>query len=379
MSETFDAFRYLGYLQSNWRVIAGTAGIAVGLALAASFALPRQYTATARVVIDPPAGADPRSAMTVSPIYFESLKTYEQFASSDSLFQKAAQRFQLTGGAVESLKRRVLKVELVRNTRIMEISATLPDAAKAQALAQFVAESTVNLNRASLSEGDRELQDGLQRQQNDVRANLQQIESEWTKSLSSEPVAALSAQLEESALTRSRLQEQMQTEEVEIAGLDNQLKTRRFENGKVENGKTEADARKEQSDAQARLAEMGRQIARLDRETAEREKIIGAREAHRNQLDAQRKNAQTSLAAIDAKLRDARSESGFRGERLQVIDPGIVPERPSSPNVPLNLAGALLAGLALPIVYLTLRMNFEERRVSSARGGLRTVARSRDE
>ena len=29
--------------------------------------------------------------------------------------------------------------------------------------------------------------------------------------------------------------------------------------------------------------------------------------------------------------------AGFRGERLKIIDPGIVPERPSSPNLPLNV------------------------------------------
>ena len=56
---------------------------------------PRQYTATARIVIEPPAGTDLRSAMAVSPIYLESLKTYEQFASGDSLFQKAIEQFDL--------------------------------------------------------------------------------------------------------------------------------------------------------------------------------------------------------------------------------------------------------------------------------------------
>ena len=107
-----------------------------------------QYTATARLVIDPPAGADLRAAMAVSPIYLESLKTYEHFAASDSLFQKAAQQFGLAGGPSKSLKRRVLQVQLVRNTRILEISVTLPDAKKAQALATFLAEATVETNRA---------------------------------------------------------------------------------------------------------------------------------------------------------------------------------------------------------------------------------------
>ena len=126
-----------------------------------------QYTATARIVIEPPAGADLRAAMAVSPIYLESLKTYEHFAASDSLFQKAVQQFGLAGRPIESLKRRVLKVQLVRNTRILEISATLPDAKKAQALAQFLAESTVEINRASVSESDQDLLRGIEQQARD--------------------------------------------------------------------------------------------------------------------------------------------------------------------------------------------------------------------
>src|SRR4051794_33107503 len=157
MSEPFDAFRYIGYLQSRWRRVLASAGIAVALAIVASLAMSPQYTATARIVIEPPAGTDLRSAMAVSPIYLESLKTYEHFASSDSLFQKSVERFGLSGGPIESIKRRVLKVQTVRNTRIMEIAATLPDPRKAQAMARFLAESTVELNRASVSESDQDL------------------------------------------------------------------------------------------------------------------------------------------------------------------------------------------------------------------------------
>ena len=143
MGDSFDAFRYIGYLRARWRWILASCGVALGIALAASMAMPRQFTATARIVIEPPAGADLRTAMAVSPIYLESLKTYEHFAAGDSLFQKALERFDLLARPIESVKKRVLKVQIVRNTRILEISATLPDAKKAQALAQFLAESTV--------------------------------------------------------------------------------------------------------------------------------------------------------------------------------------------------------------------------------------------
>src|SRR5215470_7114619 len=95
MMQSPEAFRYVGYVQSRWRFVVASALTAVVLAAAVSWLLPRQYTATARILIEPPAGADPRAALAVSPIYLESLKTYEQFASSDSLFQKAVARFQL--------------------------------------------------------------------------------------------------------------------------------------------------------------------------------------------------------------------------------------------------------------------------------------------
>jgi capsular polysaccharide biosynthesis protein len=176
------------------------------LATAVSVILPRQYTATARILIEPSTGADSRYTVAVSPIYLESLKTYEYLANSDSLFQKAVNRFQLRALAgaksIERLKKQVLRIGIVRNTRILEISATVPDRGRAQSLAQYLAEQTV--------------------------------------------------------------------------GMSDALTT---------------------------------------------------------------------------------------GEQLTIIDPGVVPERPSSPNVPLNVAAALLLGLLFPAAYLAVEMNVHQQRV----------------
>jgi uncharacterized protein involved in exopolysaccharide biosynthesis len=169
-------------------------------------------------------------------------------------------------------------------------------------------------------------------------------------------------------LQRSKLEEQIQGEEVAIAGLEERIKA----------GDSTGELGKEAGNARARLAEVRRQLADLNRQTDEREKVLGTRQAHRDRLEADRQAGQTALAAIDARLRDARGERGFRGERLQVIDPGIVPERPSSPNIPLNIVVALMAGLALPILYFTLRANLRERRESSEPAGFRAVVRARD-
>ena len=136
---------------------------------------------------------------------------------------------------------------------------------------------------------------------------------------------------------------------------------------------------KEVSNARARLTEMRRHLTDLNTQMAESEKLLGERQAHRDRLEANRNANQTALAAVEGRLRDARNERGVRGERLQVIDPGIVPERPSSPNIPLNIVVALLAGLVLPILYFTLRMNFQERRDAWEPANFRRPVRARDE
>jgi len=359
MMQSPEAFRYIGYVRSRWRFVAASAGTAIVLATTVSLFLPRQYTATARILIEPPAGADPRAALAVSPIYLESLKTYERFADSYTLFQKAVERFRLRSlvgsSPIESLKKKVLKIELVHNTRILEISATLPDPSRAQALAQFMAEETTALNRSLTDSGGQDLVHGVEQQEADARAHLNQTEAEWSKLIAEAPVSDLEAAIEQAGKLRSSLEEQVATANVQLA-----------DEADRERGAQPSELdllRKEQSNTRARQAELRKQIEAVVRETAEKEKLLAGRLARREQLDAQRKADQAALAAIDTRLRDTRSDLSYRGERLTIIDRGVVPERPSSPNLPLNVAAALLLGLLLPLVWLALELNFQEQRV----------------
>lgn len=357
MAESFDAFRYISYMRSRLLWIAASCGVAVGIAWVISLAMPREYTATARIVIEPPAGTDSRSAITVSPIYLESLRTYEAFATSDSTFLKALDQFglraELGSRPIESLKRRVLKVAIVRNTRIMEISATLPDPRKAQALARFLADSTVDMNRTFTSAGDQDFIRSFEEQERDARAKLQETEAAWTKQVSGEPVGGLQTAMESAAETRTGIEQQIQNTELEIADAVEREK---------QGGSNIDEIRKQASSARVRLEEMRKQVQALDRQASEREKLLSTRLAHRDQLEAERKAGTTALAAIETRLREARGDAGHHGERLRVVDPGIVPERPSSPNIPLNIAVALLLGLILPILYFTLEMSYQEQR-----------------
>src|SRR5437764_14035336 len=89
MTDAFDAVEFAGYVRARWRGILICCAAALLLSGVGSLFLPKRYTATASLLIEPPAGLDPRGATAVSPVYLESLKTFEHVASSDTLFLEA--------------------------------------------------------------------------------------------------------------------------------------------------------------------------------------------------------------------------------------------------------------------------------------------------
>ena len=291
MPETFELFRFIDHLRRRWNVIALACGVAVALALVAGLVVPNEYTATTRIVIEPPAGTDLRAAMAVSPIYFESLKTYELVASGDRLFLDSIEHFKLPHRmAIDRLKRSVLKVSIPRNTKILEISVTLRDPKPAQALALYIAEQTVRLTRETATETEQDLILDAQKQREEARARMEKAEAALT------------------ALSRNS------------------------------------------SDASADRA------------------------AQLNTAQIQSDTARAAFETADEHLAEVRSTAGFRGERLRIIDPGVIPERPSWPNVPLNLLIAIFVALAASLTYLAFEFNYRLAR-SAAPRALSPVAR----
>jgi hypothetical protein len=61
----------------------------------------------------------------------------------------------------------------------------------------------------------------------------------------------------------------------------------------------------------------------------------------------------------------------FRTDQLRIVDPGIVPQRPSFPNLPLSVVSAVGIAMAVCLVWLTIQFGFMRRREQPARAGLR--------
>ncbi len=273
MSKTFVLLDYLDYLRRRAPFLAVTCGTALLLSLGISLLLPNRYTATARVLIDPPVGTDQR--MAISPIYIESLQTYQIIASSDYLFLRALDHFQLhRSKPIDQLKRSILKVKIPKNTRILEIATTLPDAKTSQALSLYLAQQAVKLNRAAVGETENDLIANAEKASEEARTRMVNAERAW----------------------------------VEVENIP------------------------------------------VDR-TAIRSMRVDV-------AQAQRESARDAFEAAQRRLQEIRSSIGYRGERLTIIDPGVVPERPSSPNILLNVLSAVLIGLVSGPFYLALDFNY---------------------
>lgn len=356
MYQSFDPFEYLGYLRRSWRVVALACLVAVVVTLSISLLIPKRYTATATIVIDPPAGIDGRTATAVSPVYLESLKAYERYAESDTLFARAVERFHLldpgSGQAIESLKRGVLKVSKLRDTKIMEISVTLRDPKQAQNLAQYIAEETAAASRGENAETDRDMMDAAQKQASAAQAAVDRAQKALVSLAGSAPVEALQSEVDASTQLLGKLREQLVSAEADVADYEQQRSTA---DGQFSREQLQA--------ARARAALLEKRSQELQRAIQEKGKILSDRIAKKDQLEAESKSAQISYESAAKSLRDAQTAAGTRGERLRVMDPGVVPQRPSSPNIPLNVAAALLLALVASIVYLSFAFALRRRAV----------------
>jgi uncharacterized protein involved in exopolysaccharide biosynthesis len=347
---SIDGFQYVDYLVKRWRVAAVACGMALVLATGISLLLPKRYTSTVRVVIEPPAGADVRSLVAVSPVYMESLKSFLEIASSDQLFFDAAQRFGLTNTSLETLKRSVIKIEIPRDTNILEINSSDHDPVKAHELVDYFAGKLVALNDQVNIEGDEKLVASAEEQLAAARARLDEATSAWGAVVSNAGVESLRGDIGELQRLRGELKALAANTNLEIAQEGERLKT--------EDAGDSERTRQELRTNQTGARELDNQIRAMDGQIAAKQALLDKRAAEQDKAEAERKEAQTVYEAMDKRLGEVRAAAGSRGERLRIIDSGVVPDRPSSPNVTLNIVAALLAAAVLSLLYLTLEFNY---------------------
>jgi len=359
MPQALGGLEFAEYLRSHWLVIAGSTTVALLLAGTSSVLLPERYTATASVVIEPPAGNDPRGATAVSTVYLESLKTYELFASSDTLFSRALDQLHLrgkhAGTSLESLKRRVLQVSKPASTKILQISATLEDPKEAQALAQYIAEQTVATSKSLERQSSEDITRESQRIWEEARVRLEKAERALDRFTEAQSVATLAAEVENATSLKAEVDQELAKAKAELA--DNLAQRQALPSG--DQSGTQAQWMDiEIAAARARTENLENQDRSLLKLTADKGMLLDQLKHKQESFDAELKQARADAEAARAKLSDIQASAAFRGERLDILDPGIVPQRPSSPNIPLNLAVATLLSLTASVAYLLVRFSY---------------------
>lgn len=356
--ERVDVLRFLEFARERWIVVALACIVAAGIALTVSLFLPKKYTATASLLIEPPAGNDPRGATAISPIYLESLKTYERFASSNTLFARALDRLRLrpkySGSSIESIKNQVLHVAKPRDTKILEISATLLNPADAQALARYLAEQTVQLSGSLDRQSQLDLTAQVREQFEAATARFNKAEKARDAFLISDPIETLEAEIRNGTEQKLRLQNELTEAHIDLADYEARLQSR---TGADSDLRETALMREQLVASRARTARIEKEDRDLGQVIASKGALFERRKHQRDVLDNERQSARVQYELASNRQNDTLASAAFRSERLEIIDPGTMPEKPSSPNIALNVLAALFVAFIGSCFYLAVQFS----------------------
>lgn len=382
MPPPFELTAYLRAIFDRWKRIAVVVAVASVVALLISLLLPKKYEATVLLSVQP-AGSDARYPAFMSPTYLEYLHSYEQVLQSDGLLARLVKDVNLDSGpyyyTVETFRATALDLTLVRNTNVLKVRVRFPDPSKAHQIALALAQIGVQINSdANSAEADRASR-LAQKEAEDARLRLAAcdaaIQNFRRDSRENEIGRQLNQQLERKMAYQERLtdaQVEAAEQEAWLASLSAQLRQEpgslrphsREPAGEALSPTPQEEMRQQTQIAAADLERLRARQKALRAELAELEAplernrvALASLEARRRQLERDYEIAQSAVVASTNRANDTRFSMAARREELRIADPGVVPSRPSSPRIMLNVLLAAVFGLLAGILYETWAWN----------------------
>lgn len=372
MTKDFDLRLYVGYLARRSKTLAIVPAVAVAMALLVSLALPKQYDATVTLLIQP-GGSDPRYPPPLNQVYLEYLRSYEYVVQGDELLTRVLKEFQLDRDPynynLTSFRRSVLDVQLLKFSKLLSVRVRFEDPQKAHQIALFLAHEATRATeawrdadaekairqaerdlegpRARLAEAEKQLENFRRGAREDELARTVQMElenkSEYERQLGSTQVLIPELEARVAALT-ARIRETPEKIELDKPVLNPAAQRLR---GLFDEASTSlAGERAKQTALRRSLAEIEAPLARHQTELV---KV----QARATELERVYHAAREALTLATNRANDARLGAVSRTEQLQIADPGIVPQSPSSPHMLLNALLALVLGLLGAVAYET--------------------------
>ncbi len=368
MRGPFNMLEYINRILSRWRRILVVVAAAALVAFLLSLFLPKKYDATVTLVIQPASGGGMFPA-TASPVYLEYLRTYEQVVQADALLSRLIRELRLDqppyGYTVESFRASVLKVTLVRHTKLLMIRARFADPEKAHAIARTLAKMAAQANsELNLSESARYSQQ-VQQELADAGTRLASAQAALEKFRREYRTEEVSRSVMELLERKASQEGELSTLQVTLADKEAQLASLR---SGADTGRSQAvsSLAAEIEGIRARKTALASALAQTTAALQRTQSHLATVDVRRQELENNMELAQRSVATFTSRSNDARGAVVARTEELLISDPGVVPSRPSWPRPLLNVLAAMFLGLLGSLVYETWIWQRDEQRAVSA-------------
>jgi uncharacterized protein involved in exopolysaccharide biosynthesis len=221
-------------------------------------------------------------------------------------------------------------------------------------MAQFIASGVVELSRSGSKEASDAMIADAAKAAQAAQARLLETRTAFESAAGSFSEDALRSEVADDSDVKSRLEQQLVDEQAGLAEFESREKLLSSGTVQPQNGGDELnDVRREAGGSRARIQLLEQRIAELAKSINEKSAVLARQSAREQDLESALRGARTSYETASQRLADLPVSLGSRMEWLRVVDPGIVPQRPSSPNVPLTLLGSVALALFGSLLYLT--------------------------
>lgn len=366
-------------LRKRFRLIVLCTLVAALSAGVLSFWQPRLYRANTFLLLAESKLADVDSKVT-NFVYYELLRSYETLINNDYLVSKTIQNFNLQGApynlGVDTFRRRgILRVELSKNTRLLEVTVEFPNAQLAAEICNYFVGQAVAFNE-ELNSRDaekarlflKEQLDGAGQGMESARRNLVEFNQSSTIEALRESVRRLLAENTENETELAALLLELTRNAAKKESLVANSRNSNHPDSAVQYRIVEMQS--ETAGIQAALSAL-RKVLETNKQTLARlEKEKAVKESRLQQLLDEYDLARESYATLSRKYQDASLNVGARSTDLKMITPAVIPERPFKPRVVLNIILAAGFGLLFSVGLSFLLHNLEASKVVRAGGFL---------
>ena len=337
-----------------------------------SFWQPKLYRATTHLLLAESKLADLDSRAT-NFVYYELLRSYETLINNDYLVSRTIQKFELQKApyklSVDSFRRRgILKVELSKSTRLLEVTVEFQNAQLAAEICNYFVQQAVVFNEELNSRDAEKARLFVKEQLDRAGQSMEVARSQLLEFSQSSTIEGLQESVRSLLAAKSE-------NETELASLHLEL-TRNTAKRESLAASSERSSDPDSS-VQYRIVEMQseaagikasmealRKVLETNRHTLARlEKEKALKESTQQQLLDEYDLARESYATLSKKYQDASINVGARSTDLKMITPAVMPERPFKPRIVLNIVLAACFGLLLSVGLSLLLHNLETPKV----------------